>query len=127
MQPHSKLPQTHFNRQYRSMEQWKFIPYRAPWFAGWWERLILLTKNAIKKVLGRSFVNSDTLHTIITEVESTLNNRPLTYISKDIADPQPLTMLTPSHQFCGKRLGASHNSKETTTTDNLTVKLDYSK
>ena len=29
--------------------EWKFIPNRAPWFGGWWERLIGLMKNAIKK------------------------------------------------------------------------------
>ena len=31
------------------------------------------------------------LQTIVVEVELTLNNRPLTYISVDIRDPQPLT------------------------------------
>ena len=81
--------------------EWKFIPNRAPWFGGWWERLIGLTKNAIKKVLGRSFVKMEMLRTIVTEIESVLNNRPITYISTDITDPQPLT---PSHLLYGRRL-----------------------
>ena len=25
---------------------WQFIPKRAPWYGGWWERLIGLTKTA---------------------------------------------------------------------------------
>ena len=29
---------------------WKFIPKRAPWYRGFWERLIGLTKTALKKV-----------------------------------------------------------------------------
>jgi hypothetical protein len=31
---------------------WRFIPKRAPWFGGWWERLIGLTKTIIKKVFS---------------------------------------------------------------------------
>ncbi|XP_053407994.1 uncharacterized protein LOC128559685 [Mercenaria mercenaria] len=41
--------------------EWRFIPKRAPWFGGWWEQLIGLTKTTIKKVLGRSFVTFQTL------------------------------------------------------------------
>ncbi len=31
--------------------QWEFIPKRAPWYGGFWERLIGMTKTVIKKVL----------------------------------------------------------------------------
>ncbi|CAC5383438.1 unnamed protein product [Mytilus coruscus] len=80
---------------------WRFIPKRAPWFGGWWERLIGLTKNCIKKVLGRALVDNETLNTIITEVESILNDRPLTYVSSDPTDDEPLT---PSHLLYGRRI-----------------------
>ena len=33
---------------------WKFIPKRAPWYGGFWERLIGLTKKAVRKTLGRA-------------------------------------------------------------------------
>ena len=33
--------------------KWQFIPKRAPWYGGFWERLIGLTETTIKKVLGR--------------------------------------------------------------------------
>lgn len=34
-----------------------------------------------KKIFGRLLVNLDTLQTIVTETESTLSDRPVTYIS----------------------------------------------
>ena len=47
---------------------WQFIPKRAPWFGGFWERLIGLTKKSLKKILGRSFVTVSELQTIVVEI-----------------------------------------------------------
>ena len=58
--------------------EWRFIPKRAPWFGGFWERLIGLTKLVLKKVLGRAFTTLNSLQTLIVEIEGILNNRPLT-------------------------------------------------
>ena len=80
---------------------WKFIPKKAPWFGGFWERLIALTKTAIKKTLGRAHVSLMVLQTIVVEVELILNNQPLTYLSDDVQDPEPLT---PSHILYGRML-----------------------
>ncbi|XP_062603890.1 uncharacterized protein LOC134265687 [Saccostrea cucullata] len=81
--------------------RWKFIPKRAPWYGGFWERLIGLTKNCLRKVLGRSFVNLDVLNTIIVEIERILNDRPLTYASAVPLDEDPLT---PSHLLYGRKI-----------------------
>ncbi|XP_065896204.1 uncharacterized protein [Dysidea avara] len=81
--------------------QWKFIPKRAPWYGGWWERLIGLTKMCLKKVLGRSKISLVVLQTLIVEVEATLNDRPLTHVSSDLSDAEPLT---PSHLLHGHRI-----------------------
>ena len=70
---------------------WKFIPKRAPWYGGFWERLIGLTKSCLKKVLGRAHINLLTLQTLVVEIEAILNDRPLTYVSSDAQDPDPLT------------------------------------
>ena len=80
---------------------WRFIPKRAPWYGGFWERMVGLTKQAIKKTLGRAFVTLQQLETIVIEIEAILNDRPLTYISTDLSDPEPLT---PSHLLFGKRI-----------------------
>ena len=68
---------------------------------GVWERLIGLTKTALKKVLGKALVTLPVLQTLIVEIEAVLNDRPLTYVSADIDDAEPLT---PSHLICGRRI-----------------------
>ena len=80
---------------------WQFIPKRAPWYGGFWEHLIGLTKLSLKKMLGRTYTTLPTLQTLIVEVEAILNDCPLTYLSSDIIDPQPLT---PSHLIYGQRI-----------------------
>ena len=81
--------------------QWRFIPKRAPWYGGFWKRLIGLTKMTLRKVLGKAFVTLPMLQTLIVEIEAVLNDRPLTYASSDLNDPEPLT---PSHLICGRRI-----------------------
>ena len=80
---------------------WQFIPERAPWYSGWWENLISLTKQTLKKILGCALVNLETLQTVVTEVESILNDRPLTYVSTHLDDPDPLT---PAHLMNGRKI-----------------------
>ena len=41
------------------------------------------------------------LQTVIGEIEAILNDRPLTYVSADLKDPEPLM---PSHPLCGRRI-----------------------
>ena len=81
--------------------EWKFIPKRAPWYGGFWERLIGMTKTVIKKVLGRARINLIALQTLVTEIEAVLNDRPLTYVSSDVNDIEPLT---PAHLIYGRRI-----------------------
>ena len=80
---------------------WQFIPKRAPWFGGFWERLIGLTKQTLRKTLGRTFVTLPVLETIIVEIEASLNDCPPTYILSDIDNIDPLT---PAHLLYGRRM-----------------------
>ena len=52
------------------------VPYPkcAPWFGGFWERLIGLTKTALKRVLGCTHAIFESLRTLLIEVEAILNN-----------------------------------------------------
>ena len=81
--------------------RWKFIPPKAPWQGGFYERLIGVIKGCLKKTLFKKRVGIEDLYTIVAEVESRVNNRPLTYVSDDIDE---LEALTPSHLNCGRRL-----------------------
>lgn len=41
--------------------EWKFIPCQSPWYGGYWECLVGLTKSALKKTLGYAFVTLSSL------------------------------------------------------------------
>ena len=68
---------------------------------GVWERLIRLSKTAIKKVQGRRHISLPILETIVVEVEAILNDHPLTFVSSELEDPEPLT---PAHLLHGRRI-----------------------
>lgn len=63
--------------------------------------MIGLTKQAVKKTLGRAFVTLPQLEMIIVEIEAMLNDRPLTYVSSEFTD---LEALTPAHLIYGRRI-----------------------
>ena len=79
---------------------WRFNVDRAPWWGGFFERMIQNVKRCLRKTLRNARLNYDELHTILVEVEGTLNSRPLTYVSSD--DPEE--PLTPSHLMYGRRI-----------------------
>ncbi|KAK6735966.1 hypothetical protein RB195_018932 [Necator americanus] len=63
--------------------EWKNITPYAPWQGGLYERLIKSIKRALYKCIGRAKLSLYNLATIITEIEATLNTRPLTYQESD--------------------------------------------
>ncbi|XP_037930962.1 uncharacterized protein LOC119665788 [Teleopsis dalmanni] len=73
---------------------WKLIPERAAWWGGFWERLVKSVKICLKSAIGKLILTYDELNTLLTEVEYVVNIRPLTYITNDEKDLEPLT---PAH------------------------------
>lgn len=69
----------------------RFNPPNAPHFGGSWEREVRSVKNALRTTLGDQTVPEEVLQTVLIEVESILNSRPLGYVSSDLADPDPVT------------------------------------
>ncbi|XP_053391428.1 uncharacterized protein LOC128554206 [Mercenaria mercenaria] len=68
--------------------EWQFIPKRAPWYGGFWERLIGLTKVTLKKIIGRVYFTLETLQTITTQAECMINNRRLMHVPSSPHDPR---------------------------------------
>ena len=55
------------------------------------EALVKITKRCLKAVVKDRLLHEDTLHTLLLEIESIVNSRPLTSVSDDIDDLEPLT------------------------------------
>ena len=66
------------------------------------EKAIQTGKRTLKKVIGRSCLSFEELHTLLVEVEGIVNARPLTYLYEDLDGIN--FALTPSHLINGRRL-----------------------
>lgn len=53
---------------------WKFNMDRAPWWGGFFERMMQNVKRSLQKTLRNAKLDYDELHTILVEVEGTLNS-----------------------------------------------------
>jgi len=63
--------------------EWKFSVSLAPWWNGWFERLIQVAKRTFLKIQGKQPIDLDTFRTLFHEVSKMINDRPLTYITND--------------------------------------------
>ena len=77
---------------------WKFNMSRAPWWGGQFERMVGLVKQALYKVISNKRLSWSELADVLTDVELTLNNRPLSYVEDGIQMP----ILTPNIMMFGQ-------------------------
>ncbi|XP_018359071.1 PREDICTED: uncharacterized protein LOC108758564 [Trachymyrmex cornetzi] len=78
--------------------EWKFIPPRSPNFGGLWEAAVKATKRHLYIATRNLILTYEELSTLLAEIESILNSRPLTPLS---SHPNDLTALTPAHFLLG--------------------------
>lgn len=64
--------------------RWRFIPQLAPWFGGFYERLVGIVKNCLKRTLEKHLLNDNQMSTIIKEIEAVINTRPLTCVDSEL-------------------------------------------
>ena len=78
--------------------EWHFIPPLSPHMGGAWERLVGVVKRVLCGILPLHSqdraLNPDVFCTVLAEVKSIVNSRPLTKVSSDCTD---LNAITPNH------------------------------
>ena len=72
---------------------WKFITEAAPWMGGFYERLVACVKTSLKSAICRQRLDLDELQTVVCEVATVVNLRPLLYSEDEVGD----FPLTPAH------------------------------
>ena len=105
---------------------WRFIVAKAPWWGGFWERMVRSVKGCLRKIIGKAVLKLEELSTLLVEVESIINCRPLTYLYDD---QEGISFaLTPSHLIYGRRITSTPNSTHyevMSTCVSLTKRMKY--
>ena len=78
--------------------RWTFNLPRAPWWEGFFERLIGIMKRALSKAVGRSLLTYPELEDVLIDIENCMNNRRLLYQGEEFEQP----VLTPNTLLRGK-------------------------
>ncbi|GFW49585.1 integrase catalytic domain-containing protein [Trichonephila clavipes] len=74
--------------------EWNFIPPASPHFGGLWEANIKSMKRILLRVAKSAIMNFEELTTLMAQIKAVLNSRPLSPLS---SDPNDLNPLTPGH------------------------------
>ncbi|XP_046382360.1 uncharacterized protein LOC124153308 [Ischnura elegans] len=82
---------------------WHFIPPRSPHFGGLWEAAVRSLKYHLRRIVGNASLTYEETYTYLTMIEACLNSRPITQMS---SDPNDLNPLTPGHFLIGDALTA---------------------
>lgn len=73
---------------------WMFNTHAASHHGGVWERQIRTVRKVLSSVTKQQILDEEGLQTLLCEVESIINHRPITTVSND---PTDLEALTPNH------------------------------
>ena len=71
--------------------QWKFLPSRASWMGGVYERLVQLVKIELMKMQRKAKFNETEWRSHLVDIEQILNDRPLTYVTDNPLEPEIIT------------------------------------
>ncbi|XP_071634306.1 uncharacterized protein [Temnothorax longispinosus] len=78
----------------RERIRWSFNPPSAPHFGGLWESGVKSFKTHLRRVVGEQILTLEEFATVLAQIESVLNSRPLCPVS---TDPLDLEVLSPGH------------------------------
>ena len=71
--------------------EWRFNPPHASHYGGVYERMIRTVRMTLSGITQQQLLTFEQLTTFMCEIERIINSRPITYISSDSDDPEPLT------------------------------------
>ncbi|XP_044317826.1 uncharacterized protein LOC123038140 [Drosophila rhopaloa] len=77
--------------------RWSFIPTHAPHWGGKWESAVRSVKLHLRRVIGNSILTFEQMHTLLAQIESVVNSRPL-FATSDIE----VSYLSPAHLLIGR-------------------------
>ena len=100
-----------------------FILEKSLWLVGFYEGMVRIVKNALKKVVGRASLDRDQLNTVLIEIENIINSRPLTYISEEHFEES----LTPYHLIYGRNIAVNKVSYLSKDMDGNSIRSNYNK
>ena len=105
--------------------QWQMIPEFAPWAGGFYERLIAIVKDALKKCLRRKILSLDEMEVFIVEIEGIVNSRPLTFLHSELesrAILRPIDFLIPTAMVGIPELKSIEDPKDPTYLEKTSTK-----
>jgi len=85
----------------------RFILPASPWWRGFYARMVRSVRLALKKILRKSFLMFEELQTVLCEVESVINSRPLCYAG----DEKVGSTIIPNHLIFGRSLNNAYPTK----------------
>jgi len=74
--------------------EFRLNPIYSAWYGSTWERLIKTVKLCINKTIGRQRLSYFNFITLVSDIEATMNNRPLTYTTNT---DNSVDVVTPNH------------------------------
>ena len=102
---------------------WKFNMSRAPWWGGFFERLIGIMKQSLSKTVGKGLLSYGELEEVLLDIECMMNNRPLLYYKGDEFDKP---VLTPNTLINGEvKLLLEEDLENLPENTNITKRLQY--
>jgi len=81
--------------------EWKYIPPAAPHMGGKWEAAVKSVKHHLTRTVGDTLFTYEELNTLLIQIESILNSRPLEPLTED---PSDFSALTPAHFLIGESI-----------------------
>ena len=80
--------------------KWRFDLSHAPWWGGFFERLIRIMKRSLSNSIGRILLKFAEIEEALIDVEASMNNRPLLYQGAEFEQP----VITPNILLRGRPL-----------------------